>query len=311
VIVDSPAAFRAAVQSLPPRPNRPVTARAALLVAPHGFRLAEESGSDNRYMAHGAGAVEERALAEHAALVQGIESTLPAVVFPGDPAAPDAVFPNNVFATAAGLPSAPGRLIVGRMRHAVRRREAARADIRGYFAEQLDYQTVDLSERDDLVAELTGPLVIDHARAIGYCGLTGRCDRAGAEAMHAAFGLELTLVFALRAGEYHTNVVMSVLAGRALVVHEPSFTDPEIPRAIAEVYGERVLRLSDEEVAAFVGNCIALNADQVWMSARAEVALRPSSRRSLESWGFEIRSVPLDEIEKAGGSFRCCVAEIF
>ncbi len=40
---------------------------------------------------------------------------------------PDAVFPNNVFATA------PGRLIVGRMRHPVRQREAERADIRGFF----------------------------------------------------------------------------------------------------------------------------------------------------------------------------------
>jgi len=31
----------------------------------------------------------------------------------------------------------------------------------------------------------------------------------------------------------------------------------------------------------------------------------------LETAGFELRGVPLDEIEKAGGSLRCCVAEIY
>jgi hypothetical protein len=227
------------------------------------------------------------------------------VVFAGDPEAPDAVFPNNVFATARG------RLIVGRMRHEVRRREAANAALRRHFEQRLGYGVVDLSGRDDLVAELTGPLVVDHARRIGYCGLSGRCDRRGAEAMHDAFGLALTFVFELASGEYHTNVVASVLAGRALVIHESSFADPEVPRAIASVYGERVLRLSDEEKSAFAGNCLALAPDQVWMSARAEASLRPESRRALESWGFAVRSVPLDEIEKAGGSLRCCVAEIF
>ena len=305
VIVDSPDAFRAAARLLEPRADRRASARAALLVSPHGFRLAEESESDNVYMAHGATTFEERALAEHAELARAIGSTLPTVVFPGDPATPDAVFPNNVFATS------PGRLVVGRMRHAVRRREAERADIRAHFAAALGYETIDLSGRDDLVAELTGPLVVDRARGIGYCGLTGRCDRAGAEAMHAAFGLALTFVFALRPEEYHTNVVMSVLAGRALLIHEGSFADPEVPLAIAEPYGERVLRLTDDEKAAFVGNALALAADEVWMSARAAAALAPERRAALEAWGFRVRSVALAEIEKAGGSLRCCVAEIF
>jgi hypothetical protein len=304
VIVDTPADFRAALGTLRAPPPARVTAASALLVTPHGFRLAPESETDNHYMAAGATASEERALAEHAELARALAATLPVVVFAGDPEAPDAVFPNNVFATA------PGRLIVGRMRHEVRRREAANAALREHF-EGLGYRVVDLSRRDDLVAELTGPLVVDHARGIGYCGLSGRCDRRGAEAMHEAFGLALTFVFELASDEYHTNVVASVLAGRALVIHEGSFVDPEVPRAIASVYGERVLRLSDAEKNAFAGNCLALAPDEVWMGARAEAALRPESRRALESWGFAVRSVALGEIEKAGGSLRCCVAEIF
>src|SRR5690606_30672657 len=186
----------------------PGAAREVLLVSPRGFRLAEESRRDNRYMAAG-GADEARALAEHRALAAALAGSVAVTVLDGDPATPDAVFPNNVFATA------PGRLVVGRTRHEVRRREAARADVRALFTAR-GYEVVDLSGRDDLVAELTGPLVVDRARGIGYCGLSERCDRAGAAAMHDALGLALTFVFALAPGEYHTNVVLSVLAGRAV-----------------------------------------------------------------------------------------------
>ena len=47
------------------------------------------------------------------------------------------------------------------------------------------------------------------------------------------------------------------------------------------------------------------------MSQSGVSALRKSSRSTLESWGFEIISVELDEIEKAGGSLRCMLAEVF
>jgi len=304
VIVGGPEAFRAAWRELPATPFGPATAHRLLLVSPVGFRLDDESRSDNLYMAAGT-ASEARALAEHAQLVEALSERLETHLFDGTPETPDAVFPNNVFATAEG------RAVVGRMRHPVRRREAARADIRGFLAEEMGYRLRDLSDRDDLVAELTGPLVVDRLRGIGYCGLTERCDRAGARAMHDALGLRLSFVFDLAPGEYHTNVVMAVLAGRALVVHAGSFADPEVPRAIAEVYGARVLWLSDEEKAGFAGNCIALGDDEVWMSERAERALRPESRSAIESWGFSLHAVALDEIEKSGGSLRCCVAELF
>jgi len=304
-VVDSADAFRESLAAGDFAPRPPLAARAAFLVSPLGFRVSAETAADNRYMAVGEGASEGRALLEHAELARALADTLPVVVFAGDRETPDAVFSNNVFATAEG------RLILGRMRHAERRREAGRADIRGFFAGELGRQVVDLSAREEVIAELTGPLVIDRGRRIGFCGLTGRCNRAGAEAMHEAFGLDLSFVFELDPGEYHTNVVMSVLASRAVVLHAPSFVDPEVPRAIAELYAGRALLLSDAEKAAFVGNCIALSERDLWMSAGAERALRPESRARLESWGFRIRSVPLDEIEKAGGSLRCCVAEIY
>ena len=63
--------------------------------------------------------------------------------------------------------------------------------------------------------------------------------------------------------------------------------------------------------AAFAGNAIALSADAVWMSAARRRQPDGGTARYACGLGIRVRSVPLDEIEKAGGSLRCCVGEIF
>jgi hypothetical protein len=305
VITTSPAAFLSALAELPPVSKAHATARATFLVAPAAAGLAAESARDNRYMQMHASFDVQRALMQHAALAQALREDVPTIVFPGEPCAPDAMFPNNVFATA------PGRLIVGRMRHEVRQREAMRQDIRGFFHDLLGYAEIDLSQREDCVAELTGSLVIDHARGIGYCGLSERCNMAGARAMHEAFGLRLMFCFELAEGEYHTNVVLASLAGRAVMLAGDGFADSAALEAIARAHGDRAIRLAPRQKRAYAGNAITLSADRVWMSERASAVLDHTQRAALSSWGFRIGSVPLDEIEKAGGSLRCCVAEIF
>jgi len=281
----------------------PATAKAAFLVAPDGFARADQSAQDNRYMA-GADAFDAaRASAEHRELQRALSQSLPTICFPGDPDAPDALFPNNVFATA------PGKLIVGRMRHPVRQREAERDDIRGWFRDVLGYAETDLS-RQPHACELTGALVIDRARGLGFCGLSERCDEEGARLMHEAFGLRATLLFDLAPGEYHSNVVLAVLAGRAVLVCADGFADPAVAEAIAGAYAH-ALRLTAAQRLAFAGNAIALSEDAVWMSAAAESALAPADRAVLADAGFEVRSVDLRTIESAGGWLRCCVAELF
>jgi hypothetical protein len=158
---------------------------------------------------------------------------------------------------------------------------------------------------------LTGALVIDRGRGVGYCGLSERCDLAGARAMHDAFGLRLTYAFDLAAGEYHTNVVLAILAGRAAILAADGFADARVPQAIARAYAGRAVFLSPVQKHAFAGNAIALAPERAWMSSRAAAALDPSQRTLLADCGFAIGAVELDEIEKAGGSLRCCAAEIF
>lgn len=295
-------AFAAVAAALPA--DAPACARAVFMVAPDGFRLAEQSASDNRYMAMGEAVDEAQAVAEHRALQDAVRQVLPVTVFPGDAATPDAVFPNNVFATA------PGRVIIGHMRHAVRRREAGRADIRAHFKQTLERREIDLSLQPG-ICELTGSLVIDRARGIGFCGLSERCDETGARAMHEAFGLNATLLFDLADGEYHTNVVLSVLAARAVAIAASGFADGRVPAAIAALYGGRALWLSPGQKADYAGNCIALADDALFLSQRAHDSLDDGQRAQLAAWGFGLHAVPLPMLEKAGGSLRCCVGEVY
>jgi hypothetical protein len=304
MIVGSPQAFLAALADGGFTADSPACAQRVLMVEPREFRVDPESAVDNPYLDLENAADPERALAQSRALADAVRACgIEVVTFPGDPEATDGVFPNNVFATI------PGRLIVGHMLHPGRQREARRQDIREYFA-TLGYPAVDLSERS-CVAELTGPMVLDRARRIGFCGMSDRVDAAGVAAMHEAFRLRLTFCFDLVACEYHTNVVLAILAGRGCVLCPASFADPDVPQAIAAAYPGRTLLLTEAEKNAFAGNCIALGDGLVFMSQSGVSALRKSSRSTLESWGFEIISVELDEIEKAGGSLRCMLAEVF
>src|SRR5690606_4778823 len=173
----------------------------------------------------------------------------------------------------------------GRMRHPVRQREAARADIRGFFGGVLDYAEIDLSAQPH-PCELTGSLVVDRARGIGLCGLSERCDEEGARLMHEALGLRATLVFDLAPGEYHANVVLAVLAGRAALVCPGGFSDAAVVEAIVALYAPHAVLLSPSEHAAFAGNAIALSASTVWMSAGAAAALAAGTREALVRAGF-------------------------
>ncbi len=305
MIVRTPEDFRKQIDAGWLNNDSPAAPRAVFLVEPTGFRLSDQTARDNVYMDLSVDVDPARALDQHRQLADRITACgVPAVRFPGRADTPDDLFPNNVFATA------PGRLIVGAMLHPERQREAARSDIRAFFSKLIDYEEIDLSNRE-LVAELTGALIIDRSHRIGFCGMTQRVDDAGCQAMHEAFDLALTFQFDLKPTEYHTNVVMAVLASRALVICPDAFVDPEVPKAIAHAYPGHVLEITTEEKEAFAGNCIAVSLEDLFMSQTAVDALAPEKLRQLESWGFTIHGVELDEVEKAGGSLRCCVAEIY
>lgn len=282
----------------------PCTPNSVFLISPDGFALAEQSASDNIYMAQASSFNQEAALAAHSRLLHAIAEYVPTVCFDGHPDTPDALFPNNVFGTAYG------RSIIGRMFHPVRQQEASRKDIRQFFQTSLERTEIDLSSQTE-PCELTGSLVIDRARGLGWCGLTERCSEEGARLMHEAFGLRATLCFDLSENEYHTNVVLAILAGRAAIVCPQGIQDQGVIDALHTLYGQHVTICTPEEHQAFVGNSISITPDTVWMSEKAAKTLRQSEVERLKNAGFDLKSVEMSALEVAGGSLRCCIGEIY
>ncbi len=286
----------------------PIYPKALFLVLPEQFTLAEQSAIDNRYMSDGQ-VDADKALQQSLSLAAALRLQGQTVLlFPGDANAPDGVFPNNVFATTST------RVIIGNMRHDVRRQEAKRDDLRQYFCDLLARELHDLSAQLPAsdAAELTGSIVIDRARNIGFCGLGERCTAKGAAAMGTAFALDQVHSFALADGEYHANVIMSALGGRGLLLCGEGFANPDDANRVAALYPpEQVIWISRAEKQQFVGNCIALGGDQLWMSARAEAAMTTATRTAIAKLGLQVCSVDLSELEKAGGSLRCMIGEIY
>ena len=191
MIVSSPSEFLRQIEDNDYPADAEACPHGVMMIEPAEFSVSSESAVDNHYM--DLDSVVDAGLAldqsrELANLVreQGIEL----VSFPGDPRTPDAIFPNNVFAIT------DSHLIIGHMLHPGRQLEAEREDIRSYFQSR-GLGIIDLSQKQ-CVAELTGVMNIDHVRRIGFCGMTGRVDEAGLEAMRDAFKLNLVFSFELQ-----------------------------------------------------------------------------------------------------------------
>jgi len=304
VIVTTPAEFLDAFSKLPPDPP-PTPLRGVFMIEPDHFSVSTETTADNVYMDTASEVDPERALAQHRELARTINACgVPVVCFPGNAQTPDDVFPNNVFATT------PGRLLLGAMRHPLRQQESQRQDIRQFFTDLLGYQQHDLSRIPGTVCELTGSTVIDRRRGINFCGLSQRLNPAGVAAMHQAFDTALSWQFELQPDEYHLNVVMTMLADRDIILCPAAFIDSEVPKAMASAYPDRVIQISPEEKASYVGNCLAVTSKDVIISATGLQALAAGTRRKLEDRGLRLHAVVYDEIEKAGGSVRCSIGEI-
>lgn len=301
-IIESPALLAAALRRCPP--SAAAVPRGLFLISPDAFAPAGESRQDNHYMTVTGPVDTDRALRQHAMLARKLADHVPTITFPGHPDHPEGVFGNNVFAIAHE------RLILGRMRHAVRAREAERPDIIGFFRAVAGYALVDLRSAGG-VCELTGALVIDHARSFAVAGLSERCDINALPQVGMALGLDLILATALAATEYHSNVVASCLAGRAFVIAPEGFADPAVSQALADAGPYATIELDSSEKNAFAGNCLAIDDRHVVMSERAADSLRSATRAALQAARFSIISVPFDAIETAGGSVRCAITEIF
>ena len=235
---------------------------------------------------------------------------------PAQSVSPDGVFPNNWFSTHDDA-----TLVIYPMEAPSRRSErlpdlADRLRVCGY---RIDTVT-DWSDFANHARYLegTGSLVLDRMNRVAYACPSTRTETALAEEWAARFGYVLQWFKAADPdgrAVYHTNVVMSLGAGLAIVCFDAMpDEDQRATRKRLEETGQAILEIDWQQVKAFAGNQLFLQGRDgpvVALSRTADRALRPAQKTLIDRYAKRV-AVDIATIERhGGGSVRCMLAEIF
>lgn len=301
-------------------------ADAVLMVRPRHFGFNAETAPSNRFQRPGGSELTAaQALAEFdafAAALAGEGVTVSVAPDSDEPRKPDAVFPNNWVSFHPD-----GTLVLYPMQ-AVNRRAERRREVIDCVVRDTGFEvrrTVDLThhEKAGRYLEGTGSLVLDHVARVAYACRSPRTDEQVAREWAREMDFELELFGALDmrgAPIYHTNVVMSIGAGMAVVALEN--IDVADRQRVAARLGatHELLPIDDAEMAAFAGNVLELGTWDEYlgdmrilvMSATAQRALPAHKYARLYASVDAVLAVPIDVIERhGGGSVRCMLAEVF
>ncbi|MEZ4755384.1 MAG: arginine deiminase-related protein [Flavobacteriales bacterium] len=296
---------------------------AVILIRPTGFGYDPGTAATNAFQRPVVQRdISERAAEEFDTLLAALRSCgiRTTVLDPVDPAAPNAVFPNNWFSTHAD-----GTVVVYPMLTPSRRSERdphlrSLLEAEGFCVERV----VDLSawERDGRILEGTGSLVLDRSGHIAYACLSPRTTPEAVDLWCAHFGFRAVPFNATMDGSaagapiYHTNVVMALGTHWALVCLDalPAPKERRLLQAALEATGRTLIPFSLEQMHQYLGNALELQGGRgpcVLLSATAFAALHPEQRRTLERFA-QLVPVAIPTIEAVGGgSVRCMLAENF
>lgn len=303
-------------------PAEKQSAATLLMVRPSVFFANPETAVTNAFQ-RGVGVRDDeytqRARAEFADVVEQVSRAGVEVIVEDasqDYELPDAIFPNNWFSTHAD-----GTVVFYPMLNESRRRERRR-DYLTRLERDFGFEIrrlVDLSylECEHQFVEGTGSLVLDRLHRTAYCCLSPRSTRKAIQQACSVLGYQPHLFKAHLDGRpiYHTNVMMSIGSGYALIC-TGSVSDPiERARLIAELRnsGRSLVEITPAQAQSFAANVLELSARDgpvLAISTRAWGVLDPPQKHLLEST-LAIRPVQLDTIEDlGGGGIRCMMAEI-
>lgn len=232
------------------------------------------------------------------------------------PPKPDAVFPNNWITV-----SHSGEVYIFPMLSQNRL-----AEIREDIIERLrkDYfinQVIDIRKTAATrFLEGTGSMVFDHENKIAYACLSPRTNQSLFEAYCQSIQYK-PISFIAKDNQgipiYHTNVMMSIASGYAIICLE-SISNPNERNKLRNLLvetGHQIIEINAAQVEQFAGNMLALinikgERLQV-MSDRAYQAL-DEGQVSAISTHARILTLKIPIIEEiGGGSVRCMIAEIF
>ena len=190
-----------------------------VMIEPRGFTYNEETGGDNFFQSTTTLKVpSETALKEfhefkNKLMKAGIEVN---VFSPTDEIiSPDSVFPNNWFSTTPNSQLILYPLMAANRR--LERRDELIDRIKKNYSEIIDLTNL---EKDELFLEGTGSLVIDHENKIVFASLSQRTNKNALLEWNKKLNYELNTFESVDQNNeiiYHTNVVMSLADGFAII----------------------------------------------------------------------------------------------
>lgn len=294
-----------------------------VLVRPTGFGFDPDTAASNGFQQPSADpGLAHKAAKEFDGLVKaltdrGIGAT---VLDPINPAAPDAVFPNNWFST-----DSQGRMVYYPMATALRRTERD-FDLHKKLKE-LGFASTDVFdvthwEEDGQALEGTGSLVLDRTKRTAYAALSPRTTKEAVEAWCHELGFKPLTFTATMDGKadsqpiYHTNVMMTIGEGFAVLCPAtiPDLNERHRVAAGLASSGKELVQLTLEQMHGFAANILQLRSEKgsfIFLSEQAFKAFDAVQIHRLGQHG-ELVPVPIPTIEAVGGgSIRCMLAENF
>jgi hypothetical protein len=304
--------------------QEPQSAAAVLMVRPARFGCNPQTAESNAFQAKPEMLAGEDlqgvALREFHGLAEALERAGVEVLIAPDsaqPPKPDAIFPNNWVSfhhdgTVALYP------MLARNRRWERRDEILQQVVRnGGFRVS---RTVDLTHREseDKYLEGTGSVVLDRVHRIAYACSSPRTDLDVLGEFAQQLDYELMTFDAVDAGGaaiYHTNVLMAIGTGFAVVCSESIVNDAHRTAVLSKLRttAHAIVEITPSQMAHFAGNVLELATPKgrlIALSTTALGCLTPAQRRALESQAALIPA-EIPTIERVGGGgVRCMLAEI-
>ncbi|KKU02634.1 MAG: hypothetical protein UX99_C0007G0048 [Candidatus Amesbacteria bacterium GW2011_GWB1_47_26] len=298
-----------------------------VMVRPSYFGFNAETGKDNTFQSRvdsPEDVVRQSALSEFGAMVETLErSGLKIVVLesplgPSGEITPDAIFPNNWFSTH------PKTLVLYPMKAANRRWERQPENLtKALLGMNVIYpETIDLTadEQNGLILEGTGSLVLDRQNRTAYALGSQRTNEQELQKWCETMKFKPHFFHAVDFGGrpvYHTNVVMSVGEGFAVVCTEAiqSANEKECLINALRDTNKTVVEITMNQMYNMCGNILqtinVLGDHLVIMSQKALKAFSNNELKMIERNGLVV-PVRIDTIETVGGgSARCMMAEVF
>lgn len=299
-----------------------------LMVSPDTFGFNAQTAGSNSFQVNTSespGQIRDKAMDEFNRMVNLLQKNGVNVLVMGNDTeedVPDAVFPNNWFATYED-----GTVILFPMLTPNRRLER-QMDIGESVFEPSDFKVtklIDLTpyENKRMILEGTGSLVLDRKHNAVFAIESERTNRELFEEYCSLMNIPGENRIFFHADDerglpiYHTNVIMGIGEGFAVICDECISSYGERNDAIdkLEELGLEVIKINYKQLNAFCGNLLNVKnvsgESLIIMSQTARNAFTEEQIKTLEKYG-RILPVDISTIETiGGGSARCMMAEIF